>query len=110
MLQLDHAVIAVQNLEAAMEEYRGLGFTVIRGGIHANRATENALIVFANGTYLELLAATGEARLPDLIDFSVLLQNNAKGVVGYALRSENLEADIERLRRHDFVVGDIVPG
>ena len=41
-LQLDHAVIAVDDLDAAVQNYRALGFTVVRGGVHANRATHNA--------------------------------------------------------------------
>lgn len=60
-LCLDHAIVAVHDLEQAIHDHRSLGFTVIPGGVHANRATHNALIAFANGTYLELLAATGDA-------------------------------------------------
>jgi hypothetical protein len=108
-LQLDHAIIAVQDLNAAMHDYRSLGFTAMPGGVHANRATHNALITFANGTYLELLAATHEPPLPDVIDFSTLLQHG-EGPVGFALRSNDLEADTIRLRAEGFAVGEIIPG
>ena len=108
-LHFDHAIIAVHDLDAATQDYRALGFTVMPGGVHANRATRNALIAFPDGTYLELLAATGDPPLPDLIDFSVLLQGG-EGLVGYALRSNDLEADIARLRARGFAVGEIVPG
>ena len=74
-LHFDHAVIAVQNLDVAIQDYCDLGFTVFRGGVHANRATENALIVFEDGTYLELLARTNEQPVAGLIDFGVLLNN-----------------------------------
>jgi len=53
-LHLDHVVIYVADLNRAMADYTALGFTVTRGGAHAR--TENALISFADGTYLELLA------------------------------------------------------
>lgn len=43
-LCLDHAIVAVHDLEQAIHDYRSLGFTVIPGGVHANRATHNALI------------------------------------------------------------------
>jgi catechol 2,3-dioxygenase-like lactoylglutathione lyase family enzyme len=108
-LRLDHAVIAVRDLDAALRDYRDLGFTVRRGGVHANRATRNALIAFADGTYLELLAVTGEAPLPGVIDFSVLLQQG-EGLVGFALRSEDLDADAARLRAEGFVMGEAIPG
>ena len=53
-MQLDHLVIFVPDLGTAMADFSALGFTVIAGGQHA--ATENALIVFEDETYIELLA------------------------------------------------------
>lgn len=108
-LQLDHVVIAVHDLDAAIQDYRDLGFTVMRGGVHANHATHNALIAFSDGTYLELLAATGETPIPDIIDFGVLLKGD-EGFVGFALRSDDLEVDAVRLRAGGFAVGEIIPG
>ncbi len=79
---IDHVVILVENLEAAKNDYTKLGFTVVTGGEHAGGATHNALIAFADGTYLELIAFKRES--PDhrwwrhaaigegLIDFALL--------------------------------------
>lgn len=108
-LHLDHAVIAVNDLEAAIRDYRSMGFAVVPGGMHANRATHNALITFPNGTYVELLATTGEPPVPDMIDFSPLLQHG-EGLVGFALRSDDLEAETLRLRAAGFAVDAIIPG
>lgn len=108
-LRLDHVVIAVHDLDAAIQDYRAIGFTVVQGGIHANHATHNALITFSDETYLELLAPTGETPLSGVIDFSVLLKNG-EGFVGFALRSDDLDADTARLRASGFAVGDIIPG
>lgn len=55
-LTLDHIVILVEELEAAIAHYAALGFTVQRGGTHADGATHNALVGFADGSYLELIA------------------------------------------------------
>ena len=55
-LALDHVVIAVTDLEAAMADYRALGFTVVAGGSHPGRTSHNALVVFEDGSYLELIA------------------------------------------------------
>jgi len=54
--RLDHAVIAVADLDKAVEDYRALGFTVVIGGRHPGRTSRNALVVFADGSYLELIA------------------------------------------------------
>jgi catechol 2,3-dioxygenase-like lactoylglutathione lyase family enzyme len=108
-LQLDHVVIAVQDLDTAIEDYRALGFTVRRGGVHANRATHNALITFADGTYLELLAATGELPILGLINFGVLL-GQGEGLAGFALRADDLETESARLRAEGFAVGQVIPG
>lgn len=108
-LHLDHIVIAVDDLEAAIQDYRDLGFSVVPGGIHANRATHNALITFADGTYLELLAATHNPPVPDLIDFGALL-HAGEGLAGFALRTDDLEVDAARLRADGFGVGDVIPG
>jgi hypothetical protein len=57
MESLDHIVIAVPALGAASEWFRDAGFTVTPGGRHDELPTESALIAFADGSYLELLAA-----------------------------------------------------
>ncbi len=55
--RIDHAVIVVDNLAAAIDRFRAEGFKVIPGGAHGDGATENALIPFADGSYLELFAS-----------------------------------------------------
>jgi catechol 2,3-dioxygenase-like lactoylglutathione lyase family enzyme len=55
-LSLDHVVILVHDLEATIVDYTALGFTVQRGGTHADGNTHNALVGFADGSYLELIA------------------------------------------------------
>lgn len=106
---LDHLVVAVHDLERASADYRALGFTVLPGGTHANGATHNALIVFEDGTYIELLALTGQPPIPGLIDFSVLL-HGGEGLVGYALGTDSLDADAARLRAAGVSVGEMVAG
>lgn len=63
----DHAVVVVESLPGAVQGFAEAGFTVSPGGVHDGLPTENALIVFADGAYLELLAlrdpqARGELR------------------------------------------------
>jgi catechol 2,3-dioxygenase-like lactoylglutathione lyase family enzyme len=53
---IDHIVILVSDLAAASADYAALGFTVLPGGEHTGGATHNALVIFADDTYLELIA------------------------------------------------------
>ncbi|MDZ4764694.1 MAG: VOC family protein [Chloroflexota bacterium] len=108
-LFLDHVVVAVHDLERATADYRALGFTVLSGGVHANGATHNALIVFEDGTYIELLARTGKPPTPNMIDFSVLL-TGSEGVVGYALGTDDIDSAAARLRAARIAIGAILPG
>ncbi|KAF8479952.1 glyoxalase-like domain-containing protein [Gautieria morchelliformis] len=55
---LDHIVHLTPpgTVEQAASEFRKLGFDVIPGGTHADGLTANALVVLADGVYLELIA------------------------------------------------------
>lgn len=111
MFRLDHAIIAVNDLEAAIADYTELGFTVIRGGEHASGTTHNALINLQDGSYIELLAATGKPPKPDVnaADFTSMLANG-EGLVGYALLSDDLVADITAMRERGVAINDPAPG
>lgn len=56
LLRLDHVVIAVADLDRAVAGCQEAGFTVMPGGQHPGRNTHNALVVFDDGSYLELIA------------------------------------------------------
>lgn len=89
-LRLDHVIIAVDELSKAVATFTGLGFTVTPGGEHTNGATHNALVIFKDGTYLELLAPTGKPPAEGVFapDFSRFL---GLGFTGYALHTDNLQ-------------------
>jgi catechol 2,3-dioxygenase-like lactoylglutathione lyase family enzyme len=81
-LSLDHIVIAVHDLEATIADYAALGFNVQRGGDHPGRTTHNALVVFADGSYFELIA--WKAPAPEERWWQ-LLQRHGEGIVDFAL-------------------------
>ncbi len=56
-VRFDHAVVVVESLAEATREFAAAGFTVLPGGSHDVVPTENALVCFADGSYVELLAA-----------------------------------------------------
>ena len=109
MFTLDHVIIAVSDLDSATDDYRALGFTVFYGGRHASGTTHNALICFQDGSYLELLAPTGDPALPGTINFNVLLQQG-EGLAGYALLSHDLLRDAVTLRAAGADIGEVSEG
>jgi len=54
--RFDHAVVVVPSLAEGIGRYQAAGFAVRRGGQHDVLPTENALIAFVDGSYLELMA------------------------------------------------------
>lgn len=98
-LTIDHIVILVNDLAAAVTDYAALGFTVLPGGEHTDGATHNALVAFADGTYLELLAFQRPApqhrwwrhtaRGEGLIDFALLPGDIAADIAAAEQRGVN---------------------
>lgn len=120
---LDHVVVVVDSLAGASKAFREAGFVVTPVGRHESLGTENALIVFADGTYLELVAtrergereslrelrgtegwerhlheasAVGRRFLPALA--------GPDGVADFALRAEKLDRVAQESRRRMFVM------
>ncbi len=97
--RFDHAVIAVADLDNAVEAYRRLGFTVQPGGHHTGEGTHNALVRFGLD-YLELMAVRdySEARRrpfgSQLLD---LLSGGGGGLIGYVLAGRELEVLAHRM-------------
>src|SRR5206468_10550639 len=79
---LDHVVIAVGDLEQAIADYRSLGFTVAPGGRHPGRTSHNALIVFEDGAYIELIAWTAPN---DAERWNVMHRKHGDGFMDFAL-------------------------
>ena len=97
---IDHLVIVVPELEAAIRDYTAAGFTVVRGGRH-NIGTHNALIAFADDSYLELIAflnpVTGHPWYNAL--------EKGGGIVDFCMQTDNLEADAEAMRQAGVAMG-----
>jgi catechol 2,3-dioxygenase-like lactoylglutathione lyase family enzyme len=88
---IDHVVIAVADLGQAIADYRQLGFTVEEGGEHPGRGSKNALVVFADGSYFELI--TFSRPTPDFRWWRVLDQSGP-GFVDFALLPNDIDRDV----------------
>jgi catechol 2,3-dioxygenase-like lactoylglutathione lyase family enzyme len=98
---IDHVPIVVNELESAIASYSRAGFTVVRGGKHPI-GTHNALIAFADGSYLELIAFTK----PDTGHRWQQALAKGSGIVDFCMSTDDLAADVESMRRAGAKIGD----
>lgn len=106
-LSLDHVVIAVADLDKAFADYGRLGFTVIRGGEHANGITHNVLVVLEDGAYLELIAW----KKPDPGNrWSDVFAEAGEGFVDYALLPDDIAAVVAGAQERGLDIEDPQPG
>ena len=103
---LDNLVIMFDALDDAIARYRALGFTVIPGGAHANSScrgnqsgqshgTEVALVPFADGTYLQLMAF----HTPSPAHRWWEVKERGGGFIGLCVRTETLADDVAAIQR-----------
>ncbi len=92
---IDHIVIAVGDLERTIVDYQELGFTVFPGGEHPGGRSHNALVIFEDGSYFELIAFKQERPGWRWWD---LLQSQGQGLVDYALLPTEVERDYDAVR------------
>jgi len=90
-------VILVGDLDVAAADYERLGFMVTPGGEHADGLTRNALIPFDDGSYFELVSFLDPEDPTDNVwGWRAFLPR--EGLVDYCAASDDLGADVRRLR------------
>ena len=104
LLAIDHIVIAVRDLEAALRSYEQLGFTVVPGGRHPV-GTHNVLISFADGSYIEIIAFYRDN--PDHRWWRPL--QIGEGLVDFCMQTDDLAGDTGKLRGAGVAIDDPVP-
>ncbi|HSE93280.1 MAG TPA: VOC family protein [Methylomirabilota bacterium] len=101
---IDHIVIAVADLAAASKSYGTLGFTVVPGGRHPV-GTHNALIAFADGAYVELIAFYEPN--PEHKWWAPLQRGG--GLVDFCMQTDDLLADTRAFRTAGVEIDDPSP-
>ena len=111
---LDHILLGCSDLDqgiAFVEQHTGVRPAM--GGVHPGRGTRNALLGLGQGRYLEVIAPdptqtaipTTRAELP-----AMLKQLAAPQLVEWAVRTLNIEASAERLRKYGVAFLGPTPG
>ena len=105
---LDHLIVAVDDLEAAAENYQKLfGMKPVWSGEHKELGTSNALFAFKN-TYFELLSATGEGLGADLVNH--YLNQSGEGLIGIVFATDDIKKAKSSLEEQGFNMPDISSG
>ncbi len=108
IIGVDHVLVAVDNLDDAMETYRQLGFQVQPGGEHPGRGTYNALVPLSDGFYFELMGVKDKSlaekfapsrRVVDALD-------RENHLATFALDSNKLDSDVASIRGRELMIGD----
>lgn len=112
--RFDHAVIAVRDVERAIQVYRdGLGLDARPGGRHTGRGTHNALVRFGLD-YLELIGVADRAELEaaaprGAAPFLEVLARGEGGLLAYCLAADPLDDLVDGVNRSDLVPTDPFP-
>lgn len=108
---LDHVIVYVRDLAAATADWRALGFEATDGGTHPHTGTRNALVRFADGTFLELMTIEDREKAreeaPTIVAFVEL---HPDGPMHWALRVDDVEAAARELEAGGIRVGPIWKG
>jgi catechol 2,3-dioxygenase-like lactoylglutathione lyase family enzyme len=95
-LAIDHAVIAVRDLDAAAACFTALGFTLTPRGFHSIGSQNHCIML--GSTYIELLAAP--VAHPWLDHYRRFLERQGDGLAAIALSSADAERTYAELKEH----------
>src|SRR5204863_7444537 len=99
-LTVDHVTAAGRDLKAMRASLDAIGLASEYGGPHSNHATEMAVVSFADGSYLELIAIQPNAD-PKAVaahDWAKPMEANA-GPCAWAVRVKDMAVEVNRLKR-----------
>ena len=95
-LNVDHVTVCSADLELMRTAFTSVGLASDYGGPHANGATHMALVGFADGSYLELIAPI-KARVVTGSDWGEFMDGDA-GPCAWAVGTSDIQRDVARLK------------
>lgn len=97
---IDHVPVGWSDLGEIAERFRNIGFDPEYGGVHADGATEMSTIAFPDGSYVELIAPTGDGE-PGY--WPTALQNDL-GPAAWCTEVPSVHAECQRMIEQDVTV------
>ena len=107
--RIDHVVVGVPNLDAAIESFEKLsGVRAVHGGSHPRMGTHNALVSLGSRAYLELIARRADA---EVTPFDKELSGLAAPTpLAWAVAFDGADSAAHALRSAGFKPSAIEPG
>jgi hypothetical protein len=107
--QFDHLVVAARSLGEGVAEFERLtGVKAGVGGKHPGRGTENALVSFGGGKYLEIIAPQAGASLSPR-DQGMLKLDRLR-IIGWAVSVADVDQAVAALKAAGFAATTPQPG
>lgn len=105
-LTIDHVTVAGKDLKTMQANLAAVGLQSEYGGPHSNHATEMALVSFADGSYLELIAVQPNADSKAVAShyWAKQMEDDA-GPCAWAVRAKDLAEEVKRLQGAGIPVG-----
>ncbi len=107
-LKVDHVTIAGRNLSQLQNMFRAVHLPTEFGGKHTNGLTEMALASFADGSYLELIAAQSPAGAHGHY-WSKFIDGNA-GPCAWAINVGDMQVEADRLKAAGISIQPVKSG
>ena len=102
VLELDHVSVCGSNLDTLRQAFTDVGLTPDFGGPHGNGITQMALVGFADGTYLELIAPI-KPGVTEGSDWAKFMPEDAV-TCAWAVTSNVLLQEVDRLKKAGIAV------
>jgi catechol 2,3-dioxygenase-like lactoylglutathione lyase family enzyme len=107
--RIDHVTVAGRDIRTLQANLAAVGLPSVYGGAHHDQVTEMALASFPDGSYLEAIAPRPNAD-PQLVARHVWARflEAGDGPCAWALRVNDVPAEVERLKAAGIAVSDAV--
>jgi hypothetical protein len=107
--QFDHLVVAIRSLPEGIAQFEALtGIKAGVGGKHPDRGTENALVSFGSGKYLEIIAPQTAAQLSARDE--AMRSLDRLRIINWAISVGSVDAAVATLRSAGFAATSPQPG
>ncbi len=105
-LEIDHVTLGASRLEALASAFAAAGLAADYGGLHSNGITHMSHVAFDDGSYVELVSVLRPGQPSPWWHEHIVHEG---GPCAWAVRAENLDAEVQRLRARGVCVGDATP-
>jgi hypothetical protein len=102
-LEIDHVTLGASRLEALAGAFAAASLAADYGGLHANGITHMSQVAFDDGSYVELVSVTRPGQPSPWWQEHIVREG---GPCAWAVRVEDVDGEVQRLRARGVTVGD----